>query len=231
MARKTKKGASTIDAGPHSGPSASRKKRNAFTARPPPTSLAGSARWQARHEIPIGGFLAFGVGIGVSGGFAEGVHYASSLKFCAQACHEMQTPYQEYTQSVHFKNVPGIRAVCADCHVPPQFFPGLLRHMKASVEVVQHIRGELDTPAKYEKHRAELAQTVWKELKANNSAECRSCHSFSAMALDQQDHSAAKKHSPEYLASTGETCIDCHKGVAHTLPTNAATNAATPAGS
>lgn len=179
--------------------------------------------------IPVGGFLALVVGIGVSGGFAAGMRYASSLKFCAQACHEMDIPYQEYTQSVHFKNVPGIRAVCADCHVPPQFFPGLLRHMKASVELVQHALGEIDTPAKYEQHRLELAQAVWTELKANNSAECRSCHNFSAMALDKQDHSAAKKHSPEYLAKTGDTCIDCHKGVAHTLPGDAGRGAATPA--
>ncbi len=180
--------------------------------------------------IPIGGFLAFAVGIGAIGGFAEGVRYASSLRFCAQACHEMQIPYQEYTQSIHFKNVPGIRAVCADCHVPPQFVPGMIRHLKAGVEVVQHLLGEIDTPAKYERHRAELAQAVWKELKANNSAECRSCHSFAAMALDKQDRSAAKKHSREFLAKTGDTCIDCHKGVAHTLPGDAAGSTTTAAG-
>jgi nitrate/TMAO reductase-like tetraheme cytochrome c subunit len=168
--------------------------------------------------IPVGGLLAFLAGVGFSGGFAESIHYASSLNFCGQSCHEMNIPYQEYAQSIHYKNIPGVRAVCADCHVPPQFIPGTLRHMKASVEVVQHLLGELNTPAKYEAHRAELAQTVWKELKANNSAECRSCHSFAAMDLDKQDHSAAKMHGPASVANSGETCIDCHKGIAHKLP-------------
>lgn len=175
-------------------------------------------RWWFLLGIPAGGLLAFVVGIGFSGGFAEGIHYASSLNFCAHSCHEMEIPFQEYAQSIHYGNVPGVRAVCADCHVPPQFIPGLIRHMKASVEVVEHLRGEMDTPAKYESHRAELAQAVWKELKANDSAECRSCHDFAAMNLAKQDPSAAKMHSAASLASSGETCIDCHKGIAHKLP-------------
>ncbi len=191
-----------------------------------PRRSFGSWLWKRPRSwlllgIPVGGFVAFAIGIGFSGSFAEGVHYASSLNFCAQACHEMNIPFEEYTQSVHYKNVPGVRAVCADCHVPPQFIPGMLRHMKASVEVVQHLLGEIDTPAKYEDHRAALAQAVWKELKANDSAECRSCHSFAAMDLDKQDHSAAKKHGAASLANSGETCIDCHKGIAHKLPAGA----------
>lgn len=36
--------------------------------------------------------------------------------------------------------------------------------------------------------------------------------------LEKQDKSARRKHSPEYLARKGETCIDCHKGIAHSLP-------------
>lgn len=175
-------------------------------------------RWWLLLGIPAGGFLMFLVGIGFSGGFAEGIHYASSLNFCAHSCHEMEIPFQEYTQSIHYKNMPGVRAVCADCHVPPQFVPGLVRHMKASVEVVEHLLGEMNTPAKYEAHRAELAQAVWKELKANNSAECRSCHDFAAMDLAKQEPMAAKAHSAALLVNSGETCIDCHKGIAHKLP-------------
>jgi len=199
--------------------------RSSFGAR-----LWKRPRWWLLLGIPAGGFLAFAIGIGLSGGFAEGIHYANSMNFCAHSCHEMETPFREYTQSVHYKNVSGVRAVCADCHVPPTFIPGMIRHVKASVEVEQHLLGELDTPAKYESHRAELAQAVWKELKANNSAECRSCHTFTAMDLANQNHSAAIKHSPEYLAKTGDTCIDCHKGIAHTLPMGASQDAATSSG-
>jgi cytochrome c-type protein NapC len=88
--------------------------------------------------------------------------------------------------------------------------------MAASIEVWGHLRGELDTPAKFEAHRTELAQKIWTELKANDSAECRSCHSPAAMAFAKQPAMAAAAHSS--LASSGMTCIDCHKGVAHTLP-------------
>jgi nitrate/TMAO reductase-like tetraheme cytochrome c subunit len=38
------------------------------------------------------------------------------------------------------------------------------------------------------------------------------------MALERQGRQASKKHSPEWRAKTGETCIDCHKGIAHKLP-------------
>ncbi len=171
--------------------------------------------------IPLGGFLAFGIGIAFSGGFAAGTHYASTLKFCSSSCHEMEIPYQELATSTHFKNEFGQRATCANCHVPPTFIPELIRHMKASIEVYQHLRGKLATPADFEAHRLELAKDVWNELKANDSAECRSCHTYDAMDFDKQGHSAAKKHDPVYLAKSGETCIDCHKGIVHKLPPDA----------
>jgi nitrate/TMAO reductase-like tetraheme cytochrome c subunit len=61
-----------------------------------------------------------------------------------------------------------------------------------------------------------MAQQVWKELKGNDSAECRSCHTPAAMAFAKQPASAASAH--QGLATNGTTCIDCHKGIAHTLP-------------
>jgi cytochrome c-type protein NapC len=189
-------------------------------------SRAGSWLWRRPRTwlllgIPLGGFLAFAVGIAFSGGFEASLHYASSLKFCSSACHEMDTAYQEYTTSTHFKNEFGVAATCADCHVPPAFIPGLIRHMKASIEVFQHLRGKLATPADYEAHRLELAQNVWSELKSNDSAECRSCHDYTAMDFDKQGHSAAKKHDAANLTKSGETCIDCHKGIVHKLPPDA----------
>jgi nitrate/TMAO reductase-like tetraheme cytochrome c subunit len=165
--------------------------------------------------IPAGGVLAFCVGVGFTGGFFGGLEYASTEKFCT-SCHEMDQPAQELSHSVHFNNAIGIRASCADCHVPPAFIPGLIRHIEASREVAGHLLGELSTPAKYEAHRLELAKKVWAELKANDSAECRSCHTVAAMALAQQPAAAASSHRS--LATSGMTCIDCHKGVAHTLP-------------
>jgi cytochrome c-type protein NapC len=170
--------------------------------------------------IPLGGLIAFLVGIAFTGGALAGLKYAETTAFCT-SCHEMQTPAAELRESVHGMNVPGIRPECGQCHIPPAFWAGLWRHVEASTEVWGHLTGKLGTPAKFEALRPQLAQDIWQELKANDSAECRSCHSYAAMALDKQDPTAAKRHSSDYLAKTGKTCIDCHKGVAHHLPAGA----------
>jgi cytochrome c-type protein NapC len=189
---------------------------------PQPAAAGGIGAWLWRRPqrwyllgIPFGGLAAFVVGIALTGGFLASLKFAETNAFCT-SCHEMQTAYQEYTHSVHFSNTIGVRANCSNCHVPPAFLPGLWRHMKAALEVWGHLTGQLDTPAKYEAHRLALAQTVWDELKANDSAECRSCHSPAAMALDKQPGMAAAAHAA--LATSGKTCIDCHKGPAHALP-------------
>jgi nitrate/TMAO reductase-like tetraheme cytochrome c subunit len=189
-----------------------------------PPAGRGFAAWLWRRPrrwfllgIPIGGVLAFLVGIAFTGSFIGGLKLAETDAFCT-SCHEMGTPYQEYTRSVHFSNAIGIRASCGNCHVPPAFIPGLIRHIQAYAEVWGHMRGELNTPVKYEAHRAELAQTIWKELKSNDSAECRSCHTVAAMALASQNAFAAARHAPGYMTANHLTCIDCHKGVAHSLP-------------
>ncbi|EEZ5182831.1 cytochrome C, partial [Escherichia coli] len=53
-------------------------------------------------------------------------------------------------------------------------------------------------------------------LKATDSATCRSCHSFDAMDIASQSESAQKMHNKAQKG--GETCIDCHKGIAHFPP-------------
>ena len=187
---------------------------------PEPRRGLGAWRWRRPQRwfllgMPAGGLLAFVVGVVFTGSFLVGLQYAETDKFCT-SCHEMDTPFQEYTHSVHYSNPVGIQASCGNCHVPPAFLPGLLVHIEASTEIWGHVRGELDTPAKYEAHRLQLAQTVWAALKANDSAECRSCHTPAAMAFAQQPAAAASAH--QGLVKSGMTCIDCHHGVAHALP-------------
>jgi nitrate/TMAO reductase-like tetraheme cytochrome c subunit len=187
-----------------------------------PEADRGVAAWLWRRPqrwfllgIPAGAVIALILGVGLTGSFLAGLKYAETDSFCT-SCHEMSTPFQEYTHSVHYSNEFGIQASCGNCHVPPTFLPGLWRHIQAYSEVWGHITGKLDTPAKYESHRLELAQKIWAELKANDSAECRSCHTPAAMAFAKQPPMAASAH--ESLAKSGMTCIDCHQGVAHTLP-------------
>ena len=54
-------------------------------------------------------------------------------------------------------------------------------------------------------------------MKANDSLECRNCHSSVAMDLTRQTQRAADTHT-RYLLSGKATCIDCHKGIAHESP-------------
>lgn len=189
---------------------------------PPPAVRRGFFAWLWRRPqrwfllgIPAGGIVAFITGIIFTGAFVGGLKFAETDAFCT-SCHEMRQPYQELTRSVHFSNQLGIQASCGNCHVPPTFLPGLWRHIQAYREVWGHMGGELNTPEKYEAHRAELAQKVWDELKANDSAECRSCHTPAAMAFSKQPPEAASAH--QSLVKNGMTCIDCHQGVAHTPP-------------
>ncbi|MBT7308771.1 MAG: hypothetical protein HN842_11190 [Gammaproteobacteria bacterium] len=69
---------------------------------------------------------------------------------------------------------------------------------------------------KYNDYRWKMANSVWDKMKASDSRECRNCHDFENMDLDAQDRSARKKHGR--ATEKGQTCIDCHKGIAHTEP-------------
>jgi nitrate/TMAO reductase-like tetraheme cytochrome c subunit len=166
--------------------------------------------------VPAAGGLSLILLIAFAGLFQTALKHAETDQFCT-SCHEMNIPQQEYMHSVHYVNQVGIRAGCSSCHVPPTFVAGLVRHAKASVEVYEHFRGEIDTPALYEAHRLELAQSVWTELKTNDSAECRSCHTPAAMLLTAQPPEAAASHA-RLATDHSVTCIDCHKGLVHALP-------------
>ena len=61
-----------------------------------------------------------------------------------------------------------------------------------------------------------MAERVWADMKATDSRECRSCHNFNTMEFEEQGRMAARKH--QAAAKAGQSCIDCHKGVAHALP-------------
>jgi len=89
--------------------------------------------------------------------------------------------------------------------------------MQASKEVWGKIFGKIDTRQKFLNTRLELAEHEWARLKANNSLECRNCHSAAAMNLSKQTTRAADIHS-RFLLSGERTCLDCHKGIAHDLP-------------
>ncbi len=150
------------------------------------------------------------------GGFNTAMEATNTLEFCI-SCHEMRdTVYQEYQETVHFKNRTGVRAICSDCHVPKDWTHKMIRKAKASFEIWGKLTGSIDTKEKFEAKRMTLATHEWERMAASGSRECRNCHSFDGMSKDVQKQTVYKKHMA--AKESGKTCIDCHKGIAHKLP-------------
>ncbi|MCL6416954.1 NapC/NirT family cytochrome c [Aestuariirhabdus sp. Z084] len=153
------------------------------------------------------------VGVIFWGGFNTAMEATNTLKFCI-SCHEMEeNVYQEYKQTVHYSNGSGVRATCSDCHVPDPWVYKIVRKIKASNEVLHWALGTIDTPEKFDAKRLTLAKNVWGEMKSTDSRECRNCHDFTTMQPENQKPRARKQHLNAMQA--GNTCIDCHKGIAH----------------
>jgi cytochrome c-type protein NapC len=176
------------------------------------------ARLWARLWTPATGVMAlvFTAGIIFWGGFNTAMEWTNREAFCI-GCHEMKNNvYVEYRNTIHYQNRTGVRATCPDCHVPKEWGPKMWRKIQASNELLHKALGSIDTPEKFNAKRAELAGHEWARMKANDSQECRNCHSFNFMDYAEQNKRSAAKH--QQAVNTGMTCIDCHKGIAHTLP-------------
>ncbi len=170
--------------------------------------------------IPVGALIAFGIGAVALGTMNYALHATSSTEFC-YSCHSHENFIKpEYEASSHYINQAGVRAGCADCHLPhDSWFQLVWTKAVVSLDVIPELMGEIDTAEKYEDHRARMAESVWRQFKDNDSAFCRSCHSLEAMDLDAQGRKVARRHSK--AEERGETCIDCHYGIVHAEPENA----------
>jgi len=153
------------------------------------------------------------VGVVFWGGFNTAMEATNTLDFCI-SCHEMEeNVYQEYKKTIHFTNRSGVRATCSDCHVPDPWVHKVVRKIQASKEVLHKVLGTIDTPEKFDQKRLKLAKNVWNAMKETDSRECRNCHNFDSMNPEDQKGRARKQHMNGMEA--GNTCIDCHKGIAH----------------
>ena len=163
--------------------------------------------------IGLGAATLFGLGVFFWGGFNTAMEATNTLGFCI-SCHEMEdTVYQEYKTTIHYQNRTGVRAVCSDCHVPKSWVHKFVRKVKASRELYHKAMGSIDTPEKFEAKRLTLAKNVWNEMKNTDSRECRNCHTINSMNPEFQRPRARKQHMS--AMEIGQTCIDCHKGIAH----------------
>lgn len=163
--------------------------------------------------VLVGGFFG---GIIFWGGFHTVLEWTNQESFCI-SCHEMkENVFVEYRNTVHYQNRTGVRATCPDCHVPREWGPKMVRKIQASNELLHKVLGTIDTPEKFEAKRAQMAQHEWARMKRNDSQECRNCHNFSYMDYFEQNKRAATAHQVAF--NQAQTCIDCHKGIAHRLP-------------
>ena len=71
--------------------------------------------WQQRKKwyllyMPVGGLLMFVAGVIFWGGFNTALEATNTEEFCI-SCHEMRdNVYQEYKETIHYKNPAGVRA-------------------------------------------------------------------------------------------------------------------------
>jgi nitrate/TMAO reductase-like tetraheme cytochrome c subunit len=178
-----------------------------------------SARWA--FGIPLGAVIAFFLGAAALGAFNWTIHQTSSNEFC-YVCHSHQAFIRpEYESSSHFRNASGVRADCADCHLPHEWFDLVVTKAIVSLDIIPELMGKIDTAEKYAEHRGEFAEQVWAQFRANDSKFCRNCHNPDAMNAAKQSRMAARVHAN--LEPGGKTCIDCHRALVH-KPAQAAAN-------
>ena len=166
----------------------------------------------------LGFLLIVGMAVGVIawGGFNWSLEVTNTEEFCI-SCHEMESfVYEEYKDTIHYNNRTGVRATCPDCHVPKEWGYKMVRKIRASNELWHKALGSINTPEKFEAKRLVMARHVWESMEATDSRECRNCHDYDSMDYMEQERRAIDEHIKGF--DEGKTCIECHRGIAHSLP-------------
>lgn len=101
------------------------------------------------------------------------------------------------------------------CHVPISRSIYLGTKIRAVKDIYGEMVGTIDTPEKYEAHKLAMAQSVPKTLKRERS-HCRPATATTPWTSPPQRPEARPQHP--VAIKQGETCIDCHMGVAHIPP-------------
>ena len=163
-------------------------------------------------------FLGVAVGATMIFGTQVALAVTGTDAFCGNACHSHQKfVYPEHKLSAHYSNRTGVRAACVDCHVPHTFPAKLIYKARAGItDAIAEARGVISTQERFDAERWRMANIVWADMRADNSANCRTCHDDKAWAHQKQSEDAVKQHK-KFLNGKA-TCIDCHTGVAHKEP-------------
>ncbi|MDH2998618.1 nitrate reductase [Pasteurellaceae bacterium LFhippo2] len=151
-------------------------------------------------------------------GFNDVMDSTSTEEFCV-SCHSMGQPLEELKKTAHWSNASGVTATCSSCHLPHDKTAKYARKVQAVREVFAEMSGKYKEEGSFEKHRQEMAEREWARFEANGSKECKACHSYERMDFDKMSEKARNAMMP--AAAKDQSCMDCHKGVAHHLPKQA----------
>ena len=88
--------------------------------------------------------------------------------------------------------------------------------MEASSDVWGWIFNTVNTSEKFEDKRLEMASREWARFDRDDSLACKNCHEYDSMKWDEMSTLAQKQM--KRAAEKDQSCVDCHKGIAHKLP-------------
>lgn len=92
----------------------------------------------------------------------------------------------------------------------------MARKMEASKDVWGGLFNTIDTEEKFESKRLEMASREWARFDRDASQACKNCHDYDSMDWNSMSQLAQKQMKK--AAERDQSCIDCHKGIAHKLP-------------
>lgn len=182
----------------------------------------GGRAWKNVANLSVLAIALLGAIGGATAGYLThiAVKQSETTEFCI-SCHIMDaTVFEEFKQTRHYSNAIGFRVECGDCHVPSVHSMGeLVTYLSVKFGAARFVygwaTGRMSEPDQLRSKRDVLAQRVWDDMRARDSAECRSCHRMEAMDLSLQSRRGAEQHRD--AEAEGQTCIDCHNdGIAHT---------------
>ncbi|QFU23926.1 pentaheme c-type cytochrome TorC [Shewanella eurypsychrophilus] len=176
-------------------------------------TLTQPAKYLTLGMVSLSAFL---MGVIFWGGFNTALELTNTEEFCI-SCHSMESmPYKELQETVHWSNHSGVRATCPDCHVPHDWSRKIARKIEASHDMWGWMLQTVNTPEKFEDKRLEMASREWKRFDRDNSLACKNCHNYDSMKWEDMSKLAQKQM--KRAAELDQSCIDCHKGIAHKLP-------------
>jgi cytochrome c-type protein NapC len=103
---------------------------------------------------------------------------------------------------------------CPDCHVPQcNWITEVGVKFKAAGELYYFLTGQIATDEQFGKVRPELAKQVFANFYAADARECRHCHDYNNMILE--DQTTAVRFVHPIAMQTDANCLDCHKELTH----------------